>query len=146
MSLGKNALGGGGRYDKLVSELGGKPTPVIGFGIGIERLLGYLEAKNIELKDETRVDVYVASNTEDENYVIRFVNSLRKKGFNVDSDLLNRSLKSQFKYADKIKAKYVLVIGDDEINENKISIKNMETGEQIKIWSNDVAEYLKQNV
>ena len=78
--------------------------------------------------------------------VIRFVNSLRKKGFNVDSDLLNRSLKSQFKYADKIKAKYVLVIGDDEINENKISIKNMETGEQIKIWSNDVAEYLKQNV
>lgn len=146
LSLGKNALGGGGRYDKLVSELGGKPTPVIGFGIGIERLLGYLEAKNIELKDETRVDVYVASNTEDENYVIRFVNSLRKKGFNVDSDLLNRSLKSQFKYADKIKAKYVLVIGDDEINENKISIKNMETGEQIKIWSNDVAEYLKQNV
>ena len=74
------------------------------------------------------------------------ISSSIAKGFNVDSDLLNRSLKSQFKYADKIKAKYVLVIGDDEINENKISIKNMETGEQIKIWSNDVAEYLKQNV
>lgn len=142
----KNALGGGGRYDKLVCELGGKPTPVIGFGIGIERLLGYLETKNIELKDDASVDIYVASNTEDENYVIRFVHSLRKKGFNVESDLLSRSLKSQFKYADKIGAKFVIVIGDDEINENKISIKNMQTGEQIKIWSNDVAEYLSQNV
>lgn len=142
----KNALGGGGRYDKLVSELGGKSTPVIGFGIGIERLLGYLETKNIELKDNSCVDIYVASNTEDENYVIRFVHSLRKKGFNVESDLLSRSLKSQFKYADKIGAKFVIVIGDDEINENKISIKNMQTGEQIKIWSNDVAEYLSQNV
>ena len=71
---------------------------------------------------------------------------MRGKGLNVDSDLLNRSLKSQFKYADKIGAKFVIVIGDDEINENKISIKNMETGEQIKVWSNDVVEYLNKYV
>lgn len=145
-NLGKNALGGGGRYDKLVESLGGKSTPVIGFGIGIERLLSYLESKNIDLVDDNIVEVYVASNTENENYVIKFVNSLRRKGFRVDSDLMSRSLKSQFKYADKIGAKFVIVIGDDEINENKISIKNMETGEQIKVWSNDVAEYLSQNV
>lgn len=144
--LGKNALGGGGRYDKLVESLGGKSTPVIGFGIGIERLLGYLENKNIEISDKNHVDVYVASNTENENYVIKFVHGLRGKGLNVDSDLLNRSLKSQFKYADKIGAKFVIVIGDDEINENKISIKNMETGEQIKVWSNDVVEYLNKYV
>jgi len=144
--LGQNALGAGGRYDKLVESLGGKPTPVIGFGIGIERLLIYLDSKGIELKDDSIVQVYVASNTENENYVIRFVKSLRDKGFYVESDLLNRSLKSQFKYADKINAKFVITIGDDEINENKISIKNMTTGEQVKIWSNDVAEYLHSNV
>lgn len=145
-NLGKNALGGGGRYDKLVESLGGKPTPVIGFGIGIERLLAYLDSKNIVLNDNHIIDVYVASNTENENYVIKFVNSLRHHGFKVDSDLMSRSLKSQFKYADKIGARFVIVIGDDEINENKISIKNMQSGEQIKIWSNDVVEYLNQNV
>lgn len=145
-SVCKNALGGGGRYDKLVESLGGKATPVIGFGIGIERLLGYLENKNIQMFDDSVVDIYVANNTENENYVIKFVNSLRRKGFNVDSDLMGRSLKSQFKYADKIGARFVIVIGDDEINENKISIKNMETGEQIKLWSNDVVEYLNKNV
>ena len=145
-TLGQNALGGGGRYDKLVESLGGKSTPVIGFGIGIERLLLYLESKNLEIKDEHRLDVYVASNTDNNHYVIKFVNSLRNKGFSVESDLMDRSLKSQFKYANKINAKFVITIGDDEINENKLSIKNMDTSEQIKIWSNDVAEYLSQNV
>jgi len=142
--LGQNALGGGGRYDNLVESLGGKPTPVIGFGIGIERLLLYLESKNLEIKDDNRLDVYVASNTDNNHYVIKFVNSLRNKGFAVESDLLDRSLKSQFKYANKINAKFVITIGDDEINENKVSIKNMDNSEQIKIWANDVAEYLDQ--
>lgn len=146
VTLGQNALGGGGRYDNLVAELGGKATPVIGFGIGIERLLIYLENKGIEIPNNERLDVYVASNTDNENYIIRFVNSLRRKGFSVESNLMDRSLKSQFKYADKINAKFVFAIGDDEINENKVTIKNMDNGEQIKVWSNDVAEFLKQNV
>ncbi|MGN0960838.1 MAG: histidine--tRNA ligase [Christensenellales bacterium] len=146
ITLGQNALGGGGRYDNLVAELGGKSTPVIGFGIGIERLLLYLENKGIEIGNNENLDVYVASNTDNENYIIKFVSSLRRKGFSVESNLMDRSLKAQFKYADKIKAKFVLVIGDDEINENKISIKNMSTGEQIKVWSNDVAEYLHKYV
>lgn len=144
--LGQNALGGGGRYDNLVHELGGKPTPVIGFGIGIERLLLYLESKGIELVDDKTLQVYVASNTEDEHFIIRFVKSLRDKGFSVESNLMSRSLKSQFKYADKLNAKFVITIGDDEINENQLSVKNMQTGEQVKIWSNDIEEYLKKNV
>lgn len=146
VTLGQNALGGGGRYDNLVASLGGKPTPVIGFGIGIERLLIYLESKGIEIPDENRLDVYVASNTDNENYIIKFVSSLRRKGFSVESNLMDRSLKSQFKYADKINAKFVIAIGDDEIGENKLTVKNMQTGEQIKIWSNDIAEYLNKNV
>ena len=59
---------------------------------------------------------------------------------------MDRSLKSQFKYADKIGAKFVIAIGEDEISENKLTVKNMATGEQIKVWSNDIAEYLRQNV
>lgn len=146
VTLGQNALGGGGRYDNLVESLGGKSTPVIGFGIGIERILLYLENKGIEIKEENKLDVYVASNTDNEHYIIRFVNSLRKKGFGVESNLMDRSLKSQFKYADKINAKFVIAIGDDEINDNKLTIKNMATGEQEKIWSNDIVEYLSKNV
>ena len=146
VTLGQNALGGGGRYDNLVASLGGKPTPVIGFGIGIERLLLYLESKGINIEEENKLDVYVASNTDNENYIIKFVSSLRRKGFAVESNLMDRSLKSQFKYADKIGAKFVIAIGEDEISENKLTVKNMATGEQVKVWSNDIAEYLRQNV
>lgn len=146
VTLGQNALGGGGRYDNLVASLGGKPTPVIGFGIGIERLLLYLESKGINIEEENRLDVYVASNTDKENYIIKFVSSLRRKGFAVESNLMDRSLKSQFKYADKIGAKFVIAIGEEEISENKLTVKNMATGEQVKVWSNDISEYLRQNV
>jgi len=146
VTLGQNALGGGGRYDNLVEALGGKSTPVVGFGIGIERILLYLENKGLEISHDDRIDVYVASNTDNENFIIKFVSSLRRKGFGVESNLMDRSLKSQFKYADKINAKFVIAIGDDEINENKLTVKNMSTGDQIKIWSNDIEEYLKQNV
>ena len=146
VTLGQNALGGGGRYDNLVASLGGKSTPVVGFGIGIERILLYLENKGIEIAHDESVDVYVASNTDNENFIIKFVESLRRKGFGVESNLMDRSLKSQFKYADKINAKFVIAIGDDEINENKLTVKNMSTGEQVKVWSNDIEEFLKQNV
>jgi histidyl-tRNA synthetase len=146
VTLGQNALGGGGRYDNLVASLGGKPTPVVGFGIGIERILLYLEHKGIEIENNDSIDVYVASNTDNENFIIKFVSSLRRKGFGVESNLMDRSLKSQFKYADKINARFVIAIGDDEINENKLTVKNMATGEQVKIWSNDIEEYLRQHV
>ena len=138
----QSALGAGGRYDNLVESLGGKPTPVIGFGIGIERFLLFLETHNIEIKDNYDLQVYVASKTEDEHYVIKLVKSLRDKGYSVESNLMERSLKSQFKYADKINAKLVITVGDDEISENKLSVKNMKTGEQVKIWSNDLTEYI----
>ena len=144
--LGQNALGAGGRYNKLVESLGGKQTPVIGFGIGIERFLLYLESKGLPIEDDSKIQVYVASSTENEHYIIKFVKSLRDKGFYVDSDLMDRSLKSQFKYADKINAQFVVTIGDDEINEKKVSIKDMSTGNQEKIWESDLVEYLKKHV
>ncbi|MBE5738345.1 MAG: histidine--tRNA ligase [Clostridiales bacterium] len=145
-TLGQNALGAGGRYDNLVSSLGGKPTPTIGFGIGIERLLLYIESKGIELKDDRQIDVYVASLTNDVQYVFKFVKALRDAGFATESDLMNRSFKAQFKYADKLNAKFVVTIGDDEIKEGKLSIKNMQTGEQVKMTQEEIMEFLSKNV
>lgn len=136
--LGQNALGGGGRYNNLVEELGGKSTPVVGFGIGIERLLLYLESKNLNIKDEYRVDFYIASLTDNKPYIINLVKKFRDMGFGVETDLMGRSLKAQFKYADKLNAKYVLTIGDNEIENNIVAFKDMQTGIQETIKTDEL--------
>lgn len=127
-TLGQNALGAGGRYNNLISDLGGKPTPVIGFGIGIERLLGYIEAKGKNIEDDEKIDYFVVSMV-DNPYTLNVVKKLREKGYNVDFDLLERSVKAQFKYANKIGAKYTITIGEDEKNSGKLSVKDMATGQ-----------------
>ncbi len=131
VTLGQNALGAGGRYNNLVGELGGKDCPVIGFGIGIERLLGYLAQKNITIEDNEKVDIYVASMVDAAN-TLDLVRNLRERGYSVDYDILSRSLKSQFKYADKIGAKYVITYGEDELNSGLLSLKDMSSGKSTK--------------
>ena len=141
--LGQNALGGGGRYNNLVEELGGKSTPVVGFGIGIERLLLYLEDKGIEIEKDNNVDVYIASLTDNLSYVINVAETLRKLGLKVEMDIVNRSLKAQFKYANKLEAKYVITICENEILSKKLSVKNMQDGNQYEV---SVEEVLKGNL
>ena len=140
-SLGQNALGGGGRYNNLVRDLGGKPTPVVGFGIGIERLLGYMEKKNIPFVDTEKVDIYIASGTTNDSYIMFLANNLRQMGYTVETDLMLRSMKAQFKYADKLNVKYVVVVGEDEIFNNELTVKNMATGEQVKVPYDKLEEY-----
>ncbi len=139
--LGQNALGGGGRYNNLVTDLGGKPTPVVGFGIGIERLLLYMEKKGINFPTTEGVDIYIASNTSNISYIVYLADYLRDMGFTVETDLMLRSMKAQFKYADKLNVRYVIVVGDDEIFNNQLSIKDMNTGEQRKVDYNKLAEF-----
>lgn len=127
-TLGQSALGAGGRYNNLVGDLGGKPTPVVGFGIGIERLLNYVEAKGKNIENNENVDYFVVSMV-DNPYTLHVVKYLREKGYNVDFDLLERSVKAQFKYANKINAKYTITIGEDEKKSGKLSIKDMSTGQ-----------------
>lgn len=136
---------GGGRYDGLVKEIGGADTPALGFAIGLERLLLLLDACDIEIEKPSVCDIYIASLGE--NAQIKstsLVCNLRKLGIYAENDTMGRSLKAQMKYADKIGAKYSMVIGDDEISQNKANIKNMENGETVEIAFDKIQDFLSE--
>lgn len=124
---------GGGRYDGLVEEFDGKPTPAVGFGTGIERLIEVIEKNNGFKELEQKVpDVYIISIGKQENLeTIKISEELRKNGIFVETDIMERSFSAQMKYADKIKARNLIVIGEEELKSNWVKIKNMETGEEI---------------
>lgn len=127
---------GGGRYDGLVKEIGGQDTPAVGFAMGAERLLDIFQKYNNDIK-EKRMDLYIANIGEKANsFATKLIFELRKKGVFVEKDICEKSLKAQFKYADKMKSKFVLTLGDDEIEKNQAKIKNMETGEEQEIQLN----------
>ena len=134
-SLGaQDTLIGGGRYDLLVSELGGKDTPAIGFAAGIERLIMVLEMQKKFPPDDERLDLFIAPlGDEAKNLGFRIVKDLREKGLKCDIDFLGRSLKSQLKEADRQKAKRVLIIGEDELKKRKGTLRDMESKEQKEI-------------
>lgn len=121
---------GGGRYNNLVEEVGGKPTPAVGFGMGLERLLLVLEnTNNLQAEPET-IDVYVASLGEEaQNQARKIVAQLRSEGIKAETDIMDRGIKAQMKYADRVGAKYVVVIGDEELQNGVVNIKNMQNGE-----------------
>lgn len=125
---------GGGRYDGLVQELGGTSTPAVGFATGIERLVEMFEEANEGLLQEKTPDLYILSVGNEENKkAIQIAEDLRDNNIYVERDLFERSFKSQMKYADKIKAKFLLVIGENELVSGKAKIKNMSTGEEIEV-------------
>ena len=136
----QDALCGGGRYDSLVEELGGKPTPAIGFAAGIERLI--LSLNKDELSIFKRPNIYII-NTE-EKYLessFKITESLRNNNFIVINDTLRRSLKSQMKDANRLNALYTIIIGEDEIKNNKVTIKNMDKGTQDYISFDKINSY-----
>ena len=120
---------GGGRYNNLVEEVGGKPTPAVGFGLGLERLLLVLENTNSLRAQEENVEYYFAPLGDSAKALCReLAYALRRKGVSAETDIMDRSVKAQMKYADKIGAKYVVVIGDDEIAKGVVSVKIMADG------------------
>lgn len=125
---------GGGRYDGLVKEVGGQDTPAVGFAMGVERLLEVFERYNANKLEERKMDIYIANIGEKANiFALKLVNDLRSNGIFVEKDICQRSLKAQFKYADKKGAKFVITIGDEEVENKKAQIKNMLTGEQEEV-------------
>ncbi len=122
---------GGGRYNGLIEELGGNPLPSLGFAIGLERLLMVMDAQNIEISSPESPALYIAA-LGDAAQVKAFsmAKTLREAGLEAQFDIVGRGLKAQMKYADKIGSKFTLVLGDNEIAENKAKLKNMSTSEQ----------------
>ncbi len=136
-------LSGGGRYNGLVQEIGGPETPGIGFGIGIDRLINALEAEKIEIPLETGLDCYVVAMGENANRkAAELLRQARKEGISCDKDYLSRKVKAQFKAADRANAKFVAVLGDDELERNVINVKEMATGNQEEVALAEVVEYL----
>ncbi len=119
---------GGGRYDNLVSSLGGKPTGCVGFAVGLERIIMLMEKQGVDFA-ESVPDVFVMSQSQEyAAECIKITASLRRAGISADTEMTGRSLKAQFKYADKIRAKYAVVIGGDEIAQEKVKIKKLSDG------------------
>lgn len=133
---------GGGRYDNLISQLGGTPTCGVGFGMGIERLLMLMEAENVVIPTHENAKLYIAS-MGDEAYKKAFeiASELRDKGVKAEIDHAGRGIKAQFKYADKIRAENVVTLGDNELSTGVAQIKNMADGKLTEIKISDISSY-----
>jgi histidyl-tRNA synthetase len=142
-SLGaQNAVLGGGRYDKLIEQLDGKPTPAIGFACGLERLTIVLDANKYQFPEDEYPHLYIVTSGEDaRKKAIVISNKLRENGIYCEIDLLNRSVKSQMKEANKYKAKYVVVIGETEIKTKEVRIKRMNDGSESGIKLDEITNY-----
>lgn len=135
---------GGGRYNNLVEEVGGKSTPAIGFGMGIERLIMVMEGCLLSLGEDTAPLLYIAPLGK-EQYIqsMKIVHNLREQGISAETDYMDRSIKAQMKYADKKGYKYVLVLGETEIQTGKAELKNMDNkAESKEIDIVSIADYL----
>lgn len=134
---------GGGRYDGLVNQMGGNETPALGFGMGIERLLLLLENQKTEIPPDSKCDLYIAPMGDKAGLkATELCTKLRFDGFEVATDICGRGLKAQMKYADKIGAKFSVVLGDNELENNKAVIKNMTTGETKDIVLDNISDEL----
>lgn len=129
---------GGGRYDGLIEELGGKHLPSLGFAMGIERLLMLMDKQGIEIPQPSTCDLYVAVMGESASLKsFEIIKAVRSCGLIAETDIVGRGLRAQMKYADKIGAKFSMVLGDNEIEQGKAVIKNMSNGEQTEIVLDD---------
>ncbi|MEO6436231.1 MAG: histidine--tRNA ligase, partial [Tepidisphaeraceae bacterium] len=130
----QNAIGGGGRYDNLVETLGGRPTPGVGFGSGIERLLIALEAQKVTLAAEQRPLVWLVSHGDAaRDYNWSLMGELRAAGIRADMDPSGRAVKAQFKLAERAGAQWSIIVGDDELASNTVQLKNFKTREQAPV-------------
>ncbi len=136
---------GGGRYDGLIKQFGENDVPGIGFAVGIERLIMLLENTGVEIPEDNKVKIYIASMGEKEsNKAFEIATKIRNKGISCEIDHMNRGIKSQFKYADKIGAEYVAVIGSNELELGEVKVKKMADGSENLVKIDLLPEYLER--
>ena len=132
---------GGGRYDRLIEQLGGPEMPAVGFGLGIERLLLTLQNEGVEIPNEGLYDLYIGARGEDGKLAsFKLANALRTRGIKTEINHMGRSLKAEMKYANKIGAKFTVVLGDDELQTGNAKLKRMSDGEQFEVNLNNIEE------
>ena len=142
----QNVLCGGGRYNKLVETLDGPPTNAVGFALGFERLMSAIEAEQIDLEDEN-LDIYIIPMSENEKkFSYKLCEELRMNGFNVDFDYMNRNIKANFKQADRLKAKYIIIIGEEELTTKELTIKNNIDKSEYKINIDEIIDFFDEKL
>jgi len=144
MPLGaQSAVAGGGRYDGLIEEIGGNPTPAVGFAVGLERVLLALEQQELLPENTESVDAFVVA-LGDSAQIAAFplLAQLREAGLSALMDYAGRSMKAQMKQANKANASFVLILGEDEVKEQNVTLRDMRKGEQIKVAQNDIVNML----
>lgn len=143
----QNVLGGGGRYNHLIENLGGPEVPGIGFAMGLGRLMLAIEKEDIKLPIDDRIDAFVmyVSNTE-KQYATTLVQELRMNGFKVDTEYTGRALKGQFKQADRLNSKFLIILNDQDLMNNQIKIKNNQTKEEELVEIDYILYYLDEQL
>lgn len=146
-NVGELALGGGGRYNGLIETLGGPSIPAVGFAMGYDRTLLAIKENNQTIPINDSIDVYVmyVSDSEKETAAV-ITQNLRMNGFITETDMLNKGLKGEFKSADRMNAKYLIILNDKDLEENKITVKDNRTKEEEKINLNDLIDYLDMHM
>lgn len=136
----QNAIGGGGRYDYLVEELGGSPTPAVGFAAGIERIISTMEKQQIKIPFWEGLKVFIAATSEKETSIaLQVALNLRENNISTEIDFLNKSLKAQMRQANKLQVSYVIILGQDELVQKSAILKNMLDGQQKIVNLDDLA-------
>ncbi len=139
----QSAVAGGGRYDGLIEEIGGNPTPAVGFAAGIERILVALELQKLLPSIKNQIDAFiVAVGDEAEKFAFELLTKLRRNNLTASMDFAKRSLKAQMKQAGKSDSKFALIIGEDEIKNNTVTVKNLSSSEQQTISVDDVINFI----
>ena len=143
----QNTLAAGGRYDHLVEFIGGPSVPGVGFALGLERLFLALQAEGIDIKEMVCPDVYIFSASDEQKpYVLSLANDLRMAGFNIEIDYDGHNFKSNFKQADKVMAKYIIIVGEEEVNSKILTVKNNETKEEYKVKLDKLIDFLDEKL
>ena len=138
----QNALCGGGRYDELIEQLGGKSTPAVGFAAGIERIMLALGEKQDQTTEKVMVYIVTASESAEDS-LFRLANELRQNGISTSFDTLRRSVKAQMREANRLAATHAVIVGDEEIADSSAKVKNLKTGEQNATSMKDLVSHLK---
>ena len=144
---GTQAVCGGGRNDGLVEQIGGPKLPAMGFGMGVERVLMLLEQSGVEIPEPRHYDAYVAAlGAQARIPALKLTTDLRRAGVKTETDHAGRSLKAQFKHADKVGAPYILIVGGDELARGTVRLRNMQTKEETEIPLENAVEYMKERI